>query len=171
MAQVSIPKHGVLIADPSANMVSLIGGMLRGIGRRDYREANDAQTAMDELTNRQFDVLVIDDGLDGLDGVELVRQLRASVDSPNRYLPVVMISAAPDARRIAKARDAGVTEFLRKPFAAAHLQARLVSIEANPRGFIKAEAYKGPDRRRKTIDIGDRDRRDEAPLILTPKAS
>ena len=160
MAQVSIPKHGVLIADPSANMVSLIGGMLRGIGRRDYREANDAQTAMDELTSRQFDGLVIDDGLDGLDGVELVRQLRASVDSPNRYLPVVMISAAPDARRIAEARDAGVTEFLRKPFAATHLQSRLTSIEANPRGFIEAREYKGPDRRRKTVDVGTNERRD-----------
>ncbi|MDB5535370.1 MAG: response regulator [Devosia sp.] len=171
MAQESIPNHGVLIADPSANMVSLIGGMLRGVGRRDYREANDAQSAMDELANRQFDVLVIDDGLDGLDGVELVRQLRASVDSPNRYVPVVMISAAPDAKRIAEARDAGVTEFLRKPFAAAHLQSRLVSIDANPRGFVEAETYKGPDRRRKTVDIGDKDRRDEAPLILVPKAS
>jgi DNA-binding response OmpR family regulator len=82
-----------------------------------------------------------------------------------------MISAAPDARRIAEARDAGVTEFLRKPFAAAHLQSRLVSIEANPRGFVEAETYQGPDRRRKSVDVGDKDRREEAPLILVPKAS
>jgi CheY-like chemotaxis protein len=170
MTQESIPKHGVLIVDPSPNMVSLIGGMLRGIGRRDYREANDAQAAMTELASRQFDVLVIDDGLDGLDGVELVRQLRASGDNPNRYVPVIMISAAPDAKRIADARDAGVTEFLRKPFAAVHLQARLVSIDANPRGFIEEHTYKGPDRRRKTVDVGERDRRDEAPLILVSKA-
>jgi two-component system chemotaxis response regulator CheY len=170
MALESIPEHGVLIADPSPNMVSLVGGMLRSIGRRDFREANDAQTAMTELTSRKFDVLVIDDGLDGLDGVELVRQLRASPDSPNRYMPIIMMSASPDAKRIAAARDAGVTEFLRKPFAAAHLQTRLVSIEANPRGFIEAEAYKGPDRRRKTVDVGDRDRREETPLILASKA-
>ena len=58
-----------------------------------------------------------------------------------------------------------------RPFAAAHLQSRLVSIEANPRGFVEAETYKGPDRRRRAVDVGDRDRREEEPLILTPKAS
>jgi CheY-like chemotaxis protein len=169
MATESNTRHGVLIADPSPNMVSLVGGMLRSIGRRDFREANTAQATMAELTSGQFDVLIIDDGLDGLDGLELVRQLRASADNPNRYLPVIMISAAPDAKRIADARDAGVTEFLRKPFAAVHLQARLDSIHANPRGFIEEHTYKGPDRRRKTVDFGDRDRRDEVPLVLVSK--
>ncbi|MCY1556951.1 hypothetical protein D9M68_937530 [compost metagenome] len=70
-------------------------------------------------------------------------------------MPVIMMSAAPDAKRIAEARDAGVTEFLRKPFAASHLQTRLTSIEANPRGFIEAEQYKGPDRRRKVMEVGE----------------
>lgn len=170
MAPQSIPKHGVLIADPSAHMVSLVAGMLRGIGRRDIREANDAQAAMAELGSRQFEVIVIDDGLDGLDGVELIRQLRAAVDSPNRYVPVIMMSAAPDAKRIADARDAGVTEFLRKPFAAAHLQTRLTAIEANPRSFIEAQAYQGPDRRRRSVDVGAKDRREEDPVIVVPKA-
>ncbi|MCS6757833.1 MAG: hypothetical protein MO852_00940 [Candidatus Devosia euplotis] len=55
-----------------------------------------------------------------------------------------------------------MTEFLRKPFAANHLQTRLTSIETNPRGFIEVDAYAGPDRRRKTVDIGDSERRAEA---------
>ena len=159
MAIESITKHGVLIADPSAHMASLIAVMLRSIGRRDIREAYDAGRAMIELKRRVFNVIVIDDALDGMDGVAFTRQLRAATDCQNRLIPVIMMSAAPDAKRIADARDAGVTEFLRKPFAANHLQSRLAAIAAHPRGFIEAHEYVGPDRRRKTVDVGEKDRR------------
>lgn len=167
MANEAITKRGVLIADQSQNMAALVTVMLRSLGRKDIREAYDAARAMAELRRRTFDVLIIDDDLEGMDGVAFTKRLRDSTDCQNRYVPVIMMSAAPDARRIAAARDAGVTEFLRKPFAANHLQARLTSIEANPRDFIEAGQYKGPDRRRKVIDVGA-ERREGAPV---PKAS
>ena len=160
MAIEEITQHGVLVADPSAHMASLVSIMLRSLGRKDIREVNDATKAMAELKRRVFDVIIIDDALDGMDGVAFTRKLRASTDSQNRLVPIIMMSAAPDAKRIADARDAGVTEFLRKPFAANHLQSRLTNIETNPRGFIEAGAYKGPDRRRKVVDVGEKDRRD-----------
>ena len=136
-------------------MAALVGVMLRSLGRKDIREAYDASRALTELNRRAFDVLIINDALDSMDGVALTRKLRASLDCQNRHIPIIMMSAAPDAKRIADARDAGVTEFLRKPFAASHLQTRLTSIENNPRGFIEAGQYKGPDRRRRVIDVGD----------------
>jgi len=162
MATEEITKQGVLIADHSPHMASLISVMLRSLGRKDIRETYDANRAMSELRRRAFGVLIIDDDLNGVDGVLFTKRLRACTDCQNRFLPVIMISAAPDAKRIAAARDAGVTEFLRKPFAANHLQTRLNSIETNPRGIIEANAYAGPDRRRKTIDVGENERRTEA---------
>lgn len=159
MAAEEITKRGVLVADSSQHMASLVGVMLRSLGRKDIREAYDANRVLLELNRRSFDLLIIDDDLEGMDGVAVTRKLRAMTDCPNRYLPVIMMSAAPDAKRIAEARDAGITEFLRKPFAANHLQSRLTNIEANPRGFIEAAAYKGPDRRRKSVDVGANDRR------------
>jgi len=160
MAIEEITKRGVLVADSSAHMASLIAAMLRSQGRRDIREAYDASKAMTELRRRPFDVVIIDDALDGMDGVAFTRKLRAATDCQNRLVPIIMMSAAPDARRIADARDAGVTDVLRKPFAANHLQTRLASIETNPRGFIEAAEYAGPDRRRKVVDIGDKERRE-----------
>ena len=167
MATEEITKRGVLIADRSQNMAALVAVMLRSLGRKDIREAYDANRAMTELRRRAFDVLIIDDALDGMDGVAFTRWLRACTDCQNRHVPIIMMSALPDARRIAEARDAGVTEFLRKPFAANHLQTRLDSIAANPRSFIEAEQYKGPDRRRRTVDVGE-DRREAG---KTSKAS
>ena len=162
MATEEITRRGVLIADPSQHMASLVSVMLRSLGRKDIREAYDANKAMTELKRRVFDVLIIDDALDGMDGVAFTRKLRSTIDCQNRYVPIIMMSAAPDARRIAEARDAGVTEFLRKPFAASHLQTRLDSIAANPRSFIEAEQYKGPDRRRRSVDVGGNERRETA---------
>ncbi|MGB3338884.1 MAG: response regulator [Devosia sp.] len=162
MANEEITKRGVLVADHSQNMASLVSVMLRGLGRKDIREAYDANKAMTELKRRVFDVLIIGDDLDGMDGVAFTKKLRAATDCQNRHVPIIMMSAAPDAKRIAAARDAGVTEFLRKPFAVNHLQARLTSIEANPRGFIEGDGYKGPDRRRKIVAIGDNERREAA---------
>lgn len=160
MAIEEITKRGVLVADHSPHMASLVSVMLRGLGRKDIREVYDANKAMLELRRRAFDVIIIDDDLEGMDGVAFTRKLRAATDCQNRLVPVIMMSSAPDARRIADARDAGVTEFLRKPFAANHLQSRLLNIEANPRGFIEAGEFKGPDRRRKTVDVGEKDRRE-----------
>lgn len=167
MAAEAISKTAILIAEPSEHMSSLIAQMLRSLGRKDIREAFDAATAMAEIRRRSFAALIIDVDLDGMDGVAFTRALRTMADNPNRDIPVIMMSSAPDAKRIADARDAGVTEFLRKPFAPSHLKTRLLSIEANPRGFIEAPKYVGPDRRRKTVDVGERDRR-EGP---TTKAS
>jgi two-component system, chemotaxis family, chemotaxis protein CheY len=160
MATEEITKRGVLIADSSAHMASLVTVMLRSLGRKDIREAYDGSRAMLEVRRRVFDVIIIDDALDGIDGVAFTRKLRAMTECQNRLTPVIMMSALPDAKRIADARDAGVTEFLRKPFAANHLQSRLTNIEANPRGFIEAGEYNGPDRRRKTVDVGGNERRE-----------
>jgi two-component system chemotaxis response regulator CheY len=167
MAIEEITKHGVLVADHSPHMASLITVMLRSLGRKDIREVYDASKALLELRRRVFDVIIVDDDLEGMDGVAFTRKLRAMTDCQNRLVPIIMMSAAPDAKRIADARDAGVTEFLRKPFAANHLQSRLTNIEANPRGFIEAGEFKGPDRRRKVVDVGGNDRREGSTI---PKA-
>ncbi|WIY52325.1 response regulator [Devosia sp. YIM 151766] len=159
MAIETITKQGVLIIDPQPNMAMLVATMLRSLGRRDIREANDAGQAMLELRRRIFDVIVLDDGIAGSDAVDLVRRIRGDHNCQNRLVPIIMMAAAPDAARIAAARDAGVTEFLRKPFAANHLKSRLDHIEANPRGFVDAGSYAGPDRRRRKLDIGAADRR------------
>jgi hypothetical protein len=62
-----------------------------------------------------------------------------------------MMAATPSAALIAAARDAGVTEFLRKPFAAQHIALRMEAFQASPREFVTVDSYMGPDRRRRIV--------------------
>jgi two-component system chemotaxis response regulator CheY len=159
MASENITRSGVLIIDPQAHMAALIAEMLRALGRRDIREVQDANQARLELRRRPFGLVIIDDSLVAPDAVDLVGRLRTEPDGHNRLTPVIMMSAAPDVARIKAARDAGVTEFLRKPFAARDIKSRLDSIAASPRPFIEAQSYAGPDRRRKIVGTGKAERR------------
>ena len=145
-------------------MSALIVSMLRALKIRDIRESSNAYRTMVELKHRVFDVLLLDDGLKDTDSIEFTRRLRAAADCQNRHIPIIMMSGLPDAGSIARARDAGVTEFLRKPFSAQHVEMRLNSIFAAPRPFIETKSYQGPDRRRRKRGFdGDERRANEHP--------
>lgn len=159
MQKQSFAKLDVLVCDPNQHMGSLIGQMLRHIKVHAVEEVQTSNAALNSLTNRKFGLIVLDDQLGPTDSVELVKALRANENGLNRTTPVIMMSSAPDAARILSARDAGVTEFLRKPFAAMHVESRLNSIFAAPREFVEANSYKGPDRRRRKADFQGGDRR------------
>ena len=102
------------------------------------------------LGQRPYDsVLLIDAQLGGEDGFGLIRSLRKAADHLNSHIPIIMMASTPSAALIVAARDAGVTEFLRKPFSAQHIQLRIEAIRNAPREFVAAETYAGPDRRRR----------------------
>lgn len=146
-----IVKHGVVIADPVDNMTSLIAAMMRGLGHRMVLEVTSARELQAVLASRSYSLVVMDDAMGPPDAVDMVRRMRTDFGSPNRTTAVIMMSSAPDIARIAEARDAGVSEFLKKPFSAADLQKRIAGLDIHPRPFIEAPAYSGPDRRRKLI--------------------
>jgi len=154
-----IVKHGVVIADPEENLTSLIGAMMRGIGHRMVTEVTTMRDLRTVLQLRSYSLIVLDDKFGPPDAIDLVRELRKDFDSPNRTTAVIMMASAPDVARIAAARDAGVSEFLKKPFSAADLQKRIAGLDINPREFIEAPAYAGPDRRRRKLTAGIADQR------------
>ena len=140
-----------LVADPSSNMAALAAVMLRSLGIRAVEATVDLPHTAAELARQRFCLVLIDDQLGGSDGFETIRALRQLGTHPNRETPIFMMAAAPDAKMIAAARDAGVTEFLRKPFSAEHIKLRLDGLKKAPRSFVEAQSYAGPDRRRRAI--------------------
>lgn len=146
-----IPEFRALIADPSTHMAGLVTLMLHSLKIRGVDEAGDPRQAEALLARRPYNLVLLDDALGSAEDFALVRKLRQAADHPNRAVPIIMMASAPEAGLIVRARDAGVTEFLRKPFSAQHIQLRLDAIRRAPRQFIDADGYAGPDRRRRDV--------------------
>ncbi|WP_374627083.1 response regulator [Devosia sp.] len=154
----SFAKLDVLLVEPTPHMSTLIVSMLRHLKVHSVDEASTSSAALAQLAQRKYGAILVDEALRPMDGIALTRALRAA-EGPNRDTAVVMMSSTPDTARILAARDAGISEFLRKPFAAQHVETRLVSILAAPREFITSGAYAGPDRRRRQVDYKGAERR------------
>ena len=84
-----------------------------------------------------------------MDGIELTRMIRRHQLSPNRMVPIILITGYSAWPRVEEARDAGVTEFLVKPFTAHDLARRVAHVINKPRDFIETQDFFGPDRRRR----------------------
>ncbi len=148
MRVLDMSKISVLVADPSPYMTKIIRAMLRGFGITQIREASDGAIALEEFKTHNIDIAIFDYALTTLDGVELTELLRSDEHSQSRFVPIIMLSAYTEKKRVETARDAGISEFLRKPLCANDLYLRLLEVIENPREFVNSNHYFGPDRRR-----------------------
>jgi two-component system, chemotaxis family, chemotaxis protein CheY len=139
----------VLIVDDNTHMRSIIKELLRAVGIQDIKEAADPVDAFELIKTIPIDLVLVDFSMPIIDGVEFTQMVRTSSDSPNPYLPIVMITGHSERSRVSSARDAGVNEFLVKPVTAKSLMERISSVVNHPRSFIKGGNYFGPDRRRR----------------------
>lgn len=136
----------VLIVDPQPASCKLLSGILRDICSCQIWTAPDAQKAMTVAAGIEPHVIFVDHG-PSLDGAAFTQAIRRS-EMMCRRSPVIMISAQATAAAIIGARDAGVHEFLRKPFTIKDLLRRLEAVSTRPRDWIEGIGYVGPDRRR-----------------------
>lgn len=118
-----------------------------------------------------FDIIMSDYLMSPINGTMLLRWVRQHEESPDRFVPFVMISGVAGGDVVREARDMGTSEFLAKPFSvkavADHIQ---VLIDA-PRPFVFSNAYFGPERRRQKRPYNAADRRvlkpDEQEIIYS----
>ncbi len=145
----------VLIVDDNRLMRNLVRTVLFAFGVQDVMEAADGAAALKALQSFSADVVITDWEMEPLDGLDLTRIIRTADDSPNPFVPIIMLTGHTEIDRVHDARDAGVTEFLAKPVSSAMVYQRLVKIVENPRRFIRAGGFAGPDRRRRdTLHAG-----------------
>ena len=154
----------ILVADSSQYLGNLTANMLRAVGAKSVVTATDSAAVLLALHRGTFEAVVVDERVEPIDGVALTRQIRGEDGGNNRLIPIIMTFAEASRERIEAARDAGVTEFIKKPMSPKILEARINQAIENPRAFVEAPAYVGPDRRRRKLALNGEDRRqkDEA---------
>jgi two-component system chemotaxis response regulator CheY len=140
----------ILLVDDNHHMRVLLTEILRAIGVRQVFEANDGAEALQIMRTQQIDIIMSDLAMQPLDGIDFVRLLRNSPDSPNPMAPVIMITGHSTHKRVNEARDVGVNEFLSKPVTAKGVLERIGRVVENPRSYVRTANYFGPDRRRRS---------------------
>jgi CheY-like chemotaxis protein len=139
----------ILLVDDNHYMRVLLAEILRAIGVVRIYEANDGAEGLQMMREHPVDLVMTDLSMQPLDGIDFVRLLRNSPDSPNQMAPVIMITGHSTFARVNEARDAGVSEFLAKPLTARGVVERLHQAVEHPRSFVRTDDYFGPDRRRR----------------------
>lgn len=139
----------VLVVDDNAHMRALVRSVLRALGIEKVREACDGFDALDALTKRPADIILLDYAMPSMDGFEFLKHLRGGRGSPAPQARVIVVTGYGDLKRVAAARDLGADEFLIKPITAKSLLDRLNAVIARPRAFVETSDFLGPDRRRR----------------------
>jgi len=120
------PNMKILIVDDFSTMRRIIKNLLRDLGFTNTQEADDGQTALPMLQKGNFDFLVTDWNMPGMEGIELLKRVRA--DENLKTLPVLLVTAEAKKEQIVEAAQAGVNGYIVKPFTSGTLKEKLDKI-------------------------------------------
>lgn len=157
--KVDFSRVRFLIVDGNPLAADLARDLLSTMGASSVLVAHNFDEALRLLGSDPVDVLVTELHLPPRDGLDLIRAIRAGQTGAHRQMPILVMSAMSAKEHVFNARDAGVTEFIAKPYGVEGFYRRMVGLVAKPRAFVDSEEYFGPDRRRRQLPHKGPDRR------------
>ena len=145
----NIERVNFLIVEDNKHMSMLIKTILATLGVREAMEAADGADAFKVLRHFAADIIICDWVMQPLDGLDFVRLVRTGKDSPNPYVPIIMLTGYTEMNRVTKFATQASTNFA--AVSAKKLFSRIRAIIEHNRPFIKTKTYFGPDRRRQAL--------------------
>lgn len=145
----SLEQASVLVVEDMQPMMELTRSILTIFGFKSVYGARDAEQGFRIIREENPDIVITDWLMEPVNGIDFIKKIRTSEESPNPYVPVILMTGYSDRTRVEAARDSGVTEFLMKPYTAKDLYSRIVQIIEKPRQFVDCGTFFGPDRRRR----------------------
>jgi two-component system chemotaxis response regulator CheY len=120
------PDMNVLVVDDAATMRRIVRSLLRELGIKNVREAEDGEMALEDLKRQRADLVVSDWAMPRMTGIELLRAIRQ--DTALKDTPVLMVTAESKKENIMEAVQAGVNNYIVKPFNSKTLEEKLNKI-------------------------------------------
>jgi len=118
-----------LVVDDFSTMRRILRNLLKELGFKNVQEAEDGIVALAKLRSEKFDFVVSDWNMPNMNGIELLREIRA--DAQLNHLPVLMVTAEAKRDNIILAAQEGASGYVIKPFTAATLDGKLMKIFRN----------------------------------------
>lgn len=162
----NLRKLNILLIDDDSTMRALLRDILKAFDVGDVRTASGGARAYAELQNYHADIVIVDWLMKPMSGLEFLKRVRLSDDTPNPFVPTIMLTAYSDKRRVLASRDAGTTEFLIKPITPTRLYNRIAAVIEDNRCYVRSEGFFGPDRRRADRPYTGPERRDAASVVM-----
>jgi CheY-like chemotaxis protein len=111
------PIPSVLVIDDNFETLKALTSLMSALGAEKVSEAESAEDALKLMTDHQFDLIVADYRLEGMDGVEFLERVRAR----GNQTPILILSGAPDKAAVIRAADYPKVDFFNKPFRIAEI--------------------------------------------------
>jgi two-component system chemotaxis response regulator CheY len=115
-----------LVVDDFSTMRRILRNLLKELGYLNVDEAEDGNSALLKLRREPFDFIITDWNMAGMDGLQLLKEVRT--DEALRHLPVLMVTAEAKRENIVAAAQAGASGYIVKPFTAATLDEKMSKI-------------------------------------------
>ncbi len=123
----SVDKNmNVLIVDDYKTMLRIIGNLLKQLGFNNVDEATDGSMALEMFKNKSYGLVISDWNMEPMSGLDLLKQVRTLPANAN--VPFVMVTAESKTENVIAAKQAGVSNYIVKPFNAETLKTKLVSV-------------------------------------------
>ena len=120
----------VLIVDDYNTMLRIIKNLLKQLGFNNIDEATDGAMAYEKLTQKQYGMVISDWNMEPMSGIDLLKQVRAS-DQAFKTIPFIMVTAESKAENVIVAKQAGVNNYIVKPFNAETLKSKISAVLGN----------------------------------------
>ncbi len=117
----------VLIVDDYATMLRIIKNLLKQLGFNNIEEASDGTEAYEKLSQKEYGLVISDWNMEPMTGFEFLKKVRAS-DKPYKTVPFIMVTAESKTENVIAAKQAGVNNYIVKPFNAETLRGKISAV-------------------------------------------